>query len=71
MRILAIILIALGTLGLIYQGFSYVTREPVAQVGDVQVTAEKEKTVWVPPVVGGVAIAAGVAMLALSGRRDD
>jgi hypothetical protein len=71
MRILAIILIALGTLGLIYQGFTYVTSEPVVQVGDAKVMAEKEKTVWIPPVVGGVAIAAGVAMLALSGRRDD
>jgi hypothetical protein len=71
MRILAIILIALGTLGLIYQGFTYVTREPVAKAGPVEVTAEKEKTVWIPPVVGGVAIAAGVAMLALSGKRDD
>ena len=70
MRIIGIILIALGTLGLIYQGFTYVTREKVVDAGPIQVTADREKTVWVPPLVSGVAIAAGAAMLAFSGKRE-
>lgn len=70
MRILAIVLIVLGTLGLIYQGFAYVTRTTVVDAGPVQVTADRERTVWVPPVVGGLAVVAGVAMLALSGKRE-
>jgi len=70
MRIIGIVLIILGALALGYQGFTYVTRDTVAQAGPVQVTAEREKTVWIPPVVGGVAIAAGAAMLVLGGRKS-
>jgi len=71
MRIIGIVLIILGALALGYQGFSYVTRDKVADVGPVQVTAEREKTVWIPPVVGGAAVAAGAAMLLLGSRRTD
>jgi hypothetical protein len=69
MRIIGIVLIILGGLALAYQGFTYVTREKVAEVGPVQVTAEREKTVWIPPVVGGAAIAAGAVMLVLGSRK--
>jgi hypothetical protein len=69
MRVIAILLIVLGILALGYQGFTYVTRDTVVDAGPVQVTAEREKTVWIPPVVGGAAVIAGAAMLALSGRR--
>jgi uncharacterized membrane protein HdeD (DUF308 family) len=69
MRILAIVLIILGVLGLLFQGFTYVAPEKVAEFGPVKVFADKEKTVWIPPVVGGVAIVSGVALLALSARK--
>jgi hypothetical protein len=67
MRILAIVLIILG---LLYQGFTYVVPEKVLDAGPFKVFAEKEKTVWIPPVVGGVALVSGVALLALSGRKS-
>jgi hypothetical protein len=70
MRILAIVLIILGLLGLLYQGFTYVVPEKVLDAGPFKVFAEKEKTVWIPPVVGGVALVSGVALLALSGRKS-
>jgi len=70
MKMLGIILMIVGALILGYQGFTYVTHEPVADVGPVHVEAEKQKTVWIPPVVGGVAVVAGL-ILALSGRRVD
>jgi len=68
-RILAITLVILGALALGYQGFTYVTREPVAQAGPVQVTAEKEKTVWIPPVVGGIVVVSGLLLLVTSRRN--
>jgi hypothetical protein len=68
-RIAGVILIILGTLGLVYQGFTYVTREKVVDAGPIQVTADKERYVWVPPVVSGVAIVGGVALVALGGRK--
>jgi len=70
MKMMGVILIIVGALILGYQGFTYVTHEKVVDAGPVQVTAEKEKTVWIPPVIGGVAVVAGLVM-ALSGRRVD
>jgi hypothetical protein len=70
MRIIGIVLIILGALALGYQGFTYVTREKVADIGPVQVTAEREKTVWIPPIVGGAAVVTGAALLLLGSRRS-
>ncbi len=69
MRVLAILLIVLGVLALGYQGFTYVTQEKVLDAGPVQVTAERERTVWIPPVIGAAAVIAGVALLAMGGKR--
>ncbi len=69
MRVLAILLIVLGVLALGYQGFTYVTQEKVLDAGPVHVTAERERTVWIPPVIGAAALIAGVALLAMGGKR--
>jgi len=70
MRILGIVLVVLGALALGYGGFSYVTREKVVDAGPVQVTADRQKTVWIPPVVGGIAVVGGLILIATSGRRE-
>jgi hypothetical protein len=70
MRVIGIVLIILGILALGYQGFTYVTQEKVADVGPVQVTTERERTVWIPPIVGGAALIAGIALVALGGKRS-
>jgi Na+-transporting methylmalonyl-CoA/oxaloacetate decarboxylase gamma subunit len=63
MKGVALVLIVLGILALGYQGFTYVTRDKVIDIGPVEVTQEKHKTVFLPPVVGAIAVIAGVAML--------
>jgi hypothetical protein len=70
MRIIAILLIVLGGLALAYQGFTFVNREPVARIGNAEVTAPVERTVWIPPVVGGAAVIAGAVMLGLASKKD-
>ena len=70
MRLLGIILIVLGALALGYQGFTYVTRESVVDAGPIQITADREKTVWIPPVVGAIAVVGGLALLVTSGRKS-
>jgi hypothetical protein len=67
-NIVGIILIVLGILALAYQGFTYTTREKVAQIGDVKITADKEKSVYFPPILGGASLVAGI-VLVLIGRR--
>ena len=69
MKVLGIALIAAGVAALIYGGFSYRTREKVLDLGPIQATAEREKTIAVPPVAGAVAVGAGTLLLVIRGRR--
>ena len=66
MRPLGVILIILGILALVYTGFEYTTKEKVLDVGPLEVSAEKEKTVSWPPIVGVVLLAGGIIILVTS-----
>ena len=70
MKILAIVLIVLGAISLAYGGISYTTREKVLDVGPIEATAERHKTVPLPPVLGGIAIVAGIALLVVGGKKS-
>ncbi|HET9319435.1 MAG TPA: hypothetical protein VFO27_06660 [Bryobacteraceae bacterium] len=65
-----IILIVVGILAFAYQGFTYTTREKVVDIGPVHVTAEKTKTLPIPPIVGTVAVVGGLVLL-VAGRGKD
>lgn len=69
MKILAIVLIVLGAISLAYGGITYTTREKVLDVGPIEATAERHKTVPLPPVLGGVAIAAGIGLLVIGSKK--
>ena len=68
MKAIGALLLILGLLALGYQGFTYVTRDKVVDLGPVEVTKQKTKTVYLPPILGVVALAAGIALL-VSGSR--
>jgi uncharacterized membrane protein len=67
--LVGIILIIIGIVALAYQGFTYTTREKVVDVGPLKVEAKREKTVPLPPIVGGVAVAAGLILVIVGSRR--
>ena len=69
MKVIAMVLIVFGILSLGYQGISYVTREKVVDLGPVEVTKEHRKTVVLPPILGAVAVAGGIALLLSNSRR--
>jgi len=69
LSIAGIALIVLGLAALAYQGFTYTTREKVIDIGPIQATAERQKTVPLPPIVGIVAVVAGVGLLVAGSRK--
>lgn len=69
MRILGIVLLVIGALILGYGGFSYISRDKVVDAGPIQVSADRQHDVFIPPIIGGVAVVAGVVML-FAGKRN-
>lgn len=65
---MGILLIVLGGIGLAYGGVSYWHREKFLDLGPFQATTNKKETVAVSPVVGGLLVAGGVALLVF-GRK--
>jgi hypothetical protein len=61
--LIAIILIAVGIAVFAYQGITYKSKEKVVDLGPVQVTAEKTRTIPLPPIVGGIALVGGIILL--------
>ncbi|MBM4441752.1 MAG: DUF3185 domain-containing protein [Candidatus Rokubacteria bacterium] len=68
LTIVGIVLIVLGVVALAYQGISYTTTENVVDLGPLKVEAKREQTIPLPPVLGGIAVAAGVVLL-IAGAR--
>jgi len=68
--IVGVLLILLGVAALVYQGVTYTSRETVIDVGPVHATAERERTLPLPPLVGIAAVAGGVALLVVGIRKS-
>jgi len=68
--IIAIILIATGIVAFGYQGISYTTREKVVDLGPLEMTADKTRTLPLPPIVGGIALVGGIVLLLVGIRKD-
>ena len=66
---LGVALIVLGAAGLIFQGVTYTTREKVVDLGGLHVTAETENTIPIPLIAGGLALAGGIAVVAIASKK--
>jgi hypothetical protein len=62
-------LIVLGVAALAYQGINYTTRETVIDVGPVHATAERHRTLPLPPVLGAAVVAGGIVLLVAGLRK--
>ena len=69
MLLIAIVLIILGVIALAYHGITYTTREKVLKIGPIEATKETEKTIPLPPVLGGVLLAAGIVIIIMGAKR--
>jgi len=68
--LIGIILIVIGIIAFTYQGITYTTREKVIDIGPIQMTADKTKTIPLPPIVGGIALVGGIVLLVVGGKKD-
>ena len=66
-----VLLIVLGLAALVYQGVTYTSRETVIDIGPITATADRQKTLPIPPVLGILAVAGGVALLVVGARKRD
>ena len=67
--LLGIVLIIVGVLILVYQGFSYTKQTNIVNAGPLQVNAEKKETVPVSPIIGVVCLGAGIFIMVLGTRK--
>ncbi|HEV3220841.1 MAG TPA: hypothetical protein VGZ48_13810 [Candidatus Acidoferrales bacterium] len=58
-----ILLIILGVISLAYQGITYTTHKEVLKIGSLEATEKERKTIPLPPILGGISLAAGVILL--------
>ena len=61
--LLGIILIIFGIASFAYMGFTYTSREKVAEIGNIQVTADTQKTISIPPVLSGLSLVVGIVLV--------
>jgi hypothetical protein len=68
--LVGVVLIVLGVLALAYQGITYTTREKVVDLGPLKITADKEKSIPLPPILGALALVGGVVVVVVSARKS-
>ncbi|MBP8924681.1 MAG: hypothetical protein KBG75_02385 [Pseudomonadales bacterium] len=68
-KIVGIVLIALGVLGLVYGSFSYTKETHKAKLGSLELSVKDKETVDVPVWAGVAAIVVGGVLLGFGGRK--
>ena len=61
--------IVLGILGLSYNRVSYTSKEKILDIGPIEATAEKEKSIPLPPLLGGLVLVAGIGLVAAAYKK--
>jgi hypothetical protein len=70
LSILGIVLIVFGIFVLASEGISYTKTEKVLDIGPIEATAKRHKTIPISPVAGGAAVAAGIVLVVMGSKRS-
>jgi hypothetical protein len=68
-RIVGIVLIVIGVISLALGGISYTRREKVLDIGPLEATAERQRTIPLPPLLGGLALAGGIVLMIAGAKK--
>lgn len=66
MRNLGIVLAVIGTIMIAFTGFNFVTKEKVVDIGPLEINKEKNNPISWSPILGGVILIGGIALIATS-----
>ena len=69
LMLVGIALILLGILGLSYNRIAYTSKEKILDIGPIEATAEKEKSIPLPPLLGGLVLVAGIGLVAAAYKK--
>ena len=67
--LVGIALIVLGVVAFGYQGITYTSREKIIDIGPFQATADTEKTIPLPPLLGGLALVGGIVLVVVGAKK--
>jgi uncharacterized membrane protein YidH (DUF202 family) len=69
LALVGVLLIAMGLVALVLQGISYTSRETLIDIGPLQATADRQKTLMLPPVLGIAAVVGGMVLMIAAMRK--
>jgi drug/metabolite transporter (DMT)-like permease len=68
-RIIGMILVVIGLVGLLWGGLSWTDEKTVVDIGPIEARTRERKTIPIPPLVAGLVLAAGVVLVFVPDRR--
>jgi len=69
MKAFGVLLIVVGIVGLLYGGVSWTRQDTIIDAGPIEVSADREERVPIPPIVGGLTLVAGIGVFVLGLRH--
>lgn len=68
MKMVGVVLIVLGLIGVVWGGVSWTHKERVVDLGPVEINKDTRESVPLPPIAGAVLLIAGIAVVVGSKR---
>ena len=68
-RIIGLILVIIGLVGLLWGGVFWTREKTIVDVGPIEAKAQEREGIPMSPIIGGVILAAGVILLLVPGRK--
>ena len=67
--LVGIALIVLGIVAFAYKGITYTSREKIIDIGPIQATADRQQTIPLSPLLGGLALVGGIVLVVVGAKK--